>query len=95
MFGYFCFQERAVGSRYYPREILHPSEFTALIELKIFILWFLSTVEHLEFVYPQLRHLQSMQRLLLLKEHLGGYGKWAGGDWSNFSEPLHASHTWQ
>lgn len=45
-------------------------------------------MEHLEFVYPQLRHLQSMQRLLLLKEHLGGYGKSAGGYWSNFSEPM-------
>lgn len=37
-------------------------------------------------MYPQLRHLQSMQRLLLLKEHLGGYGKCAGGYQSNFSE---------
>lgn len=37
-------------------------------------------------MYPQLRHLQSMQRLLLLKEHLGGYGKRAGRYGSNFSE---------
>lgn len=37
-------------------------------------------------MYPQLRHLQSMQKLLLLKELLGGYGRCAGGYWSNFSE---------
>lgn len=61
-------------------------KFTALIELRIFILWFLSIPEHLQFAYPRLRHLQSMQRLLLLKKHLWGRGKRAGGVWSNFSE---------
>lgn len=60
-------------------------EFIPLIELRILNFYdFLSILEHLKSVYPRLRHSQSMQRLLLLKEHLGGYAECTGGHWSHF-----------